>query len=315
MDKPVSRIVFGTAIKDMQRGKNCDELLDKIFELGITTFDTARCYMLAERVLGDWILRRGLRDKVVIQAKGAVDGLLGNKRINVRCIRSDLGKSLSALKTDFVDIYMLHRDDERVDVGMLVEALNELHAAGKIGAFGGSNWGHERIEKANEYAYAHNLIPFSVSSPNFGLAEQIRSMWGSGCVAISGPSNKEARDWYKKTQLPVMAYSSLGRGLFSGKAKSDDVRSVSKIMDRPARRGFLSDGNLERLRRVELFAKKHKTTVPQTALSWIFNQGLNVFAIVSVTKPGNMIKNIEALQLKMTKREADYLNLEADSMD
>jgi aryl-alcohol dehydrogenase-like predicted oxidoreductase len=312
--QPVSRIIFGTAINSMQWCKDCDELLDGLYALGINTFDTARCYMGAERTLGKWMAKRGLRDKLVIETKGALDGFFKNKRINERCIRSDLQKSLRRLGTDHVEIYMLHRDDPTVAVGEIVEVLNALHSEGVIGAFGGSNWTYQRVEEANEYAYAHNLIPMEVSSPNFGLADQVRDPWGGGCVTISGPKNVAAREWYQKTQLPVMAYSCLGRGLFSGAVKSDDWQSAQKRMDGPARKGYLCAENMERLRRVELFAKQKNMSVPQVALSWIFNQGLNVFALVSVSKVEHMIKNIEAMQFKMTKEESDALNLLNDSL-
>ena len=62
----------------------------------------------------------------------------------------------------------------------MVEILNEYHKAGRIGAFGGSNWTHQRIAEANQYAGEHGLIPFTVSSPNFGLCDQIGDPWGGG---------------------------------------------------------------------------------------------------------------------------------------
>lgn len=77
-------------------------------------------------------------------------------------------------RENYIDIYLLCRDDPNVDVAVPVEVLIAMHAEGKIGAFGGSNWTHQRIEEANEYAYRRGLIPFTVSSPNFGLADQVQ---------------------------------------------------------------------------------------------------------------------------------------------
>ena len=56
----------------------------------------------------------------------------------------------------------MHRDDPKVEPGPMVEILNEYHKAGRIGAFGGSNWTHQRIAEANQYAGEHGLIPFTV---------------------------------------------------------------------------------------------------------------------------------------------------------
>lgn len=80
-----------------------------------------------------------------------------------------------------------------VDPGPMVEILNEYHKAGRIGAFGGSNWTHQRIAEANAYASKYGLVPFTVSSPNFGLCNQIDDPWGGGpwSVTISGPAKKK----------------------------------------------------------------------------------------------------------------------------
>ncbi len=117
VEKPVSGILFGTAMPPFLTGGEDDALLDAVLELGITAFDTGKNY---------------------------------------------------------IDIYLLCRDDPDVDVAVPVEVMNALHAEGKIGAFGGSNWTHQRIEEANEYAYRRGLIHVTVSSPNFGLADQVQ---------------------------------------------------------------------------------------------------------------------------------------------
>ena len=231
VNRPVSRILYGTATDTMIAGKDCKELLDDIFALGVNAFDCAREYKLAEKSLGDWLEVRGNRDQVTILSKGGHPGPQWEKRINETEIRKDFACSSGYLKTDYIDIYLLHRDDPMVGVGEIVELLNAMHSEGKIGAFGGSNWTHERIAEANEYAYKHDMLPFTVSSPNFGLANQIQDPFEGGCVTISGPSQETARKWYLDNQMPVIAYSSLGRGLFSGRVKSDDPGTIEKNMD------------------------------------------------------------------------------------
>lgn len=172
-----------------------------------------------------------------------------------------------------------------------------------------SNWTHERIQQANEYAYKHNLVPFSVSSPNFGLANQIQDPWGGGCVTISGAENAQARKWYQENNMPVIAYSSLGRGLFSGKFKSSEAEHASEFMDANAIKGYGYPENFERLKRCEELAERKDATVPQIAMSWIYNQRMNIFAVVSTTKYERMLENIAALSTKLTEAEMEYLDL------
>jgi len=308
--KPVSRILYGTAMPPFNIGGNGDDLLDAMYALGINTFDTARVYGDAEKVLGEWIEKRQLRDKVVILSKCAHPTPEGEKRVSEKDIREDFALSSQLLRTDYIDIYLAHRDDTEVPAGEIVEIFNALHAEGKIGAFGGSNWTHRRIEEANEYAYKHDMLPFTVSSPNFGLAEQVKDLWGGGSISISGPSGAEARKWYEKERMPVVAYSSLGRGLFSGKLKSTEAAHADKVLDEFAMKGYAYPQNFERLRRCEEMAVQKGCSISQLAMAWIFRQELNTFAVVSTSKQERMKDNIEAMDIELTAEEIRYLDLQ-----
>lgn len=310
VNKPVSRILYGTAMEPFNIGGDGNALFDAMYELGINSFDTARVYGEAEKVLGRWVEKRGLRDKVVILSKCVHPLPDGTRRVSEKEIRADFRISSECLRTDYIDIYLAHRDDVQVPVEEIVEAFNALHAEGKIGAFGGSNWTHERIEQANEYAYKHDMIPFTVSSPNFGLAEQVKDLWGGGSISISGPANLAARKWYKKEQMPVIAYSSLGRGLFSGKLKSEDAAHANKVLDEFAMKGYAYPQNFERLKRCEELAEKKGCSVSQIAMAWIFKQEINTFAVVSTSKSVRMQENIQAMEIGLTEAEMNYLDLQ-----
>ena len=313
VNRPLSRIVFGCAIPQMLKGEDVDSLLDDIYAQGITTFDTAENYGLSEVSLGHWLRNRKNRDKLEIISKGC-HPYNGVDRVTPEDLKHDIEQSFERLGTDYIDIYMLHRDDTKVSPGPIVEILNEYHKAGKIGAFGGSNWTHQRITEANKYAEEHGLIPFTVSSPNFGICNQIDDPWGggSGCVTISGPANADARKWYKENNIPVFAYSSLGRGMFSGVVKSNDMEGARKILDPNAAKGYCYPENFERLARVEELAKEKNCTVPQIALAWILNQDFDVFPLVSVVESSMMESNIQALDIKLTKEEVEWLDLRRD---
>ena len=314
VDKEVSRIFYGTAGQPFMMGGDANDLLDAIYALGVNAFDTARNYMLAEKSLGKWISERGMRDKIVILSKCGHPSPFGRKRINEKDIRKDFRKSSGYLQTDYIDIYLLHRDDPEVPAGEIVEIMNALHAEGKIGAFGGSNWTHERIREANEYAYSHNLIPFTVSSPNFGLADQVQDPWGGGCVSISGPKNEDARKWYEENQMPVIAYSSLACGLLSGQVKSDEPEKAAELLGANGMKGYGYPENFERLRRCEEVAKKHQCSVAQIAMAWIYRQPLNTFAVVRTKNPQRMKENIAAMELPLTREELLYLDLRKEAL-
>lgn len=314
VNKPVSKIFFGTAIKPMLFGKNCDDLLDAAYRCGLNAFDTARNYAGAEISLGNWIAKQGNREKIVILSKGGHPDANGS-RINESAIREDFAKTSEYLHSEYIDIYLLHRDDETVPVGTVVEILNAMHEEGKIGAFGGSNWKYQRIAEANEYAYKKNLLPFSASSPNFGLAHQIQDPWGGGCVTISGDENAAARDWYRKTKIPVIAYSALGRGLFSSKLKASEADRAKEILDSVALKAYDCVENYERLRRCEIISEKKRCSVAQIALRWIFGQGMEIYGVVSASNEERIKENIAALSVNISSMESDYLDLKRDDYE
>jgi len=311
IDKPLSRIIYGCTTEPMMKGENVNKLLDEIYALGINTFDTAEHYGLSEVSLGTWIAERKNRDDVVIITKGChpVDG---KDRLSAECLKQDIEKSFQRLQTDYIDIYLLHRDVLEVPVGPIVEILNEYHKAGKIGAFGGSNWTPERILEANDYAAKHNLVPFTVSSPNYSLCRQVNDPWGgsAGCVTLTGDENKEARQWYTDHQIAVFAYSSLGRGLFSGKVRSDEVEEAKEMMGEGAANAYCQPENFERLARAEKLAFERNATVSQVALAWLLKQEVNAFPIVSASTAERIAGNIKALELELTEEEVRWLNLE-----
>lgn len=310
IDQPLSRIVFGCAIEPMLKGEDVNYLLDAVADMGITVFDTAENYGLSEASLGRWMRERKNREKLVIISKGCHP--YGKDRVTPEDMKNDIEQSFERLGTDYIDIYFLHRDDHKIDPGIMVEVLNEYYKKGKIRAFGGSNWTAERIELANTYAKEHGLQPFTVSSPNFGLADQIGDPFGGGdgCVTISGPEHARDRAWYLANQMPVFAYSSLGRGFFSGRVKSDAPEEAKNVIDEFAVKGYCYQENFERLRRVEELAKEKQCSVPQMALAWVLAQKLNVFPLVSARNPKRMQDNLAALSINLTEKEQKWLNLE-----
>ena len=175
------------------------------------------------------------------------------------------------------------------------------------------------IQEALNYAKEHNLMPFSVSSPNFGLAEQVNDPWtgdakfADGCVTISGPENADAREWYKENSIPVFAYSSLARGFFSGAFSSSNPERAKEIMDEPGIIGYYSENNLERLKRCEEIAKEKGVSVAQIAMAWIYNQKFDVFALSSPVTYEQLNANISAMDIMLNENELKWLNLEAES--
>lgn len=315
--KPVSRLVQGTAntVFDPSKPAQAFALLDTALEYGINTFDTAHVYGEgSETLLGNWIRERGVRGQVVILAKGA-HPYGGKNRVTPEDIEADLSESLRRQKSDYFDLYVLHRDDPAVPVGPIVEALNKHKDAGKIGAFGDSNWTYSRIQEANDYAAANSLTPFAVSSPNYSLAEMYAAPW-DGCLSLSGPQGQAVRDYYTESGIAVMPWSSMAGGFFSGLYRRDNLDTFGKddTFAQICIRCYCGETNFQRLDRARELARSKNLTVAQIALAFTFSQPMDLFPLVSSLTKDQFAANAAAVEVTLTPGELAYLDLKSDSL-
>jgi aryl-alcohol dehydrogenase-like predicted oxidoreductase len=314
IDKPVSRIVFGT---DRLRGRGLPwlpnrtlelqafSLLDRSFELGCNTFDTARIYWDSERTLGAWIRERRNRDKVVVISKGCHPHLLLKRpRLSASDVTHDLHASLKALGTDFIDLYLLHYDHPTAEVEPVMERLNRHMDEGKISAIGASNWSHERTASANAFAARKGLKPFTASSVQFSLAEWTRAPW-PGAVTLGGHGQRAAREWYSSHALSVFTWSSLAHGFFSD--HYDPGHPGGNRVSRWAATYFGTEENIQRLERTRKFAREYHVTVAQVALAYVLCHPLHAFAVVGCTTFEKFAENVAALSLNLDEATLDWL--------
>ena len=313
--KPVSRLVQGTAntVFDPSKPEQAFALLDLAMEYGINTFDTAHCYGEGnEKTLGSWVRERGVRDQIVILAKGAHP--YGHPRVTPEDIEADMTESMARQGLDYFDLYVLHRDDPSVPVGPLVEALNAHKKAGRIGAFGGSNWTFERIAEANAYAAEHGLTPFAVTSPNYSLAEMYQPPW-DGCLSLSGPQGENARKFYADSGIAVMPWSSMAGGFFADTYHRDNLETISKddYFAQICIKCYCGETNFQRLDRARELASAKGLSIAQIALAFTMSQPINLFPLVSSLTREQFEANTKALDVTLTPAEVAYLDLKADS--
>ena len=305
--KPVARLIQGTVMIGSDKLDYSFGLLDDILALGGNTFDAAHIYGNGdnERTLGRWLAVRGVRDQVVIITKGAHHNQ-DRPRVTPFDITADLHDSLARLRTDYVDLYLLHRDDPAVPVGPIVEVLNEHLAAGRIHAFGGSNWSHHRIAEANAYAAAHGLTPFAVSSPHFSLAIQVKEPWAN-CISLTGPASAEARRYYAEQGMPLLTWSSLAGGFFSGRFRPDNLDSFTAYLDKLCVQSYCYPDNFARLERTRELAHARGVTLAQVAMAYVLAQPFAVFPLVGCANGAEYAANAAAFDVALTPAEVAWL--------
>jgi aryl-alcohol dehydrogenase-like predicted oxidoreductase len=314
IDNKISRLIQGTMMmsdKDNESLEAGFKILDAVNSLGCNAFDTGEIYGGggSEGCLGKWMKERGNRKDMVVLDKGC-HPMNGKKRVTPEDLAYGIKVGLERLQTDYIDLYVLHRDNPELPVGPIVEEFNRQFDAGAIKAFGGSNWTVERIEEANEYAAKHNLKPFSVSSPNYSLARQIGSPWGDDCITVSGPENAPARKWYADHKMPILTWSSMARGFFSGRYNRDNFQEMANGPDQSSIHAYCYEENFVRLDRATELAKKKGLSVAQIALAYVLSQPLDIYALVGCYTYEEFEQCAQALDIPLTLEEQKWLNLE-----
>ncbi|MCX5479447.1 aldo/keto reductase [Kaistia geumhonensis] len=272
-------------------------LLDAFFEAGGNLFDTAFIYGggKTEALFGEWQTSRGIaRDDFVVIGKGAHSPL-----VYPDIIAKQLTQTLDRLKTDYVDVYFMHRDNPEIPVGEFVDAMDAEVKAGRIrGPYGGSNWTRERLDAAIAYADKTGKTRPGALSNNFSLAEMVDPIW-AGCVHAS---DDEWKSWLKERQIPNFAWSSQGRGFFTdraGRGKMDDAEIV---------RCWYSEKNFDRRdRAIELAGKLGRSPI-HVALAYVLAQPFPVVPLIGPRTLAELEDSLSALDIRLTPDQIAWLD-------
>lgn len=251
---------FGGNIYGDADEKEAIATIQRSLELGGSFLDTADVYgpHLNERLVAKAI--SGNREKYTIATKfgyeiddnGQMTGAINGKKAYVK---KAVERSLKNLKTDYIDLYYLHRLDTNTPVEETVEAMAELVKEGKVKYIGLSEVGSETIRKA------HAIHPLTAVQTEFSLFE--RQVEELGTLAI-----------LNELGIGLVAYSPLSRGFISGEIKSlDDMAENDFRRYLPRFQGEQFQKNIDLLNEIEKIAIEKEITSAQLALAWVIAKG------------------------------------------
>ncbi len=213
--------------------------LDYFRSLGGIFLDTALVYCdwlkiersSSEKLIGKWFRERGCRHEFTLSAKGCHAKIITPTGNMLTCpktepqlhradIIADIEESLGYLQTDYIDIFTLHNDNETVEVGEILETLEEQKKRGVIRAYGCSNWRVVRQREAYDYAKAHGLSGFITDQISWCL-----NVFAEGANGLRSDAYMDDRAYafHQETQIPVMAYAANGRAYFHRLANGMEV--------------------------------------------------------------------------------------------
>ena len=312
IDKPISSLALGTAFYRASEKEKWFRILDDYLRVGGTVIDTAPIYGDSEAIVGEWLETRDAREQVVIITKfGHGKGLMPPAEDLDRITTQELEKSLECLRTDYIDLYMPHRDNAAVPVGTIVERLNLELRRERVRAIGPSNWTYSRVDEANDYAHKQELKGFVAISNNLSLAVPTAPFW-PGVVSTGACGVR----WHERTRTPLISWSAQARGFFTGQYTPEQREQASnRASDAFAEKMieiYCTDDNLERLRRAEeLGEKKGGYSAVQISLAWLMHKSFPLVPVVGPHTREELASCVQATSLQLSDRELRWLNLEA----
>jgi len=300
----ISKLIMGTdSLTDLLNDTELFDLLDKFIGNGGNCIDTARVYCngACEEAIGRWFEKSGNRNNIVLSTKGCHPPRdnMPQSRLSMQEMEYDLNASLKALKTDYIDIYWLHRDNVNIPVKQIIDDINTFVKAGKIRLIGCSNWKTDRIEEANKYAKQAGLQGFSASQIQWSLAYTYEEIYQDYGISIM---NDIEYAWYLKNKMPVFAYGSQAQGFFSKIAKSG-LNSLSE----KTRMRYESPDNIVRLKNAQGLALHNGISLSAAVLSYITCNKLPASAIIGCKNEAQLLESLQAASLNIDFEAADRL--------
>lgn len=270
--KPASRIALGTwAIGGSMWGgaddANASKTIDEALELGINMIDTAPVYGFghSEEVIGKAL--EGRRGRVILATKVGLnwqDGKVFRDSRPAR-IEEEVEKSLSRLRTDYIDLYQVHWPDTRTPFEETARALENLVKSGKVKALGLSNFSPAQMDEFRKFA------PVSAVQPPYNLFER--------------EIERDVLPYAEKNNLVVLAYGPLCRGLLSGrmtadrKFEGDDLRKTDPKFQQPRFGQYL-----QAVEDLKVIANKYGKSMLALAIRWVLDRGPTI-ALWGARKP------------------------------
>jgi aryl-alcohol dehydrogenase-like predicted oxidoreductase len=269
-------------------------VIHKALDLGITLFDTADVYgerggSEAEmgRILGDD------RKRIVLATKFAApmddtDEKLGGSRQYIMAAVED---SLRRLKTDWIDLYQMHRTDPRTPIEETLRALDDLVRQGKVRYIGCSNFPAWQMTEAAWTARTNGLNGFVSCQDEFSL--------------IHRAPEAELLPAARKLGFGLLPYFPLASGLLTGKYRRNTALPAGTRLAKTQRLAdrYLTERNWEIAEKLADFAEARGRTMLELAFSWLLAQSPVASVIAGATRPEQLEQNVKAGGWRITADE------------
>ncbi|WP_121613508.1 aldo/keto reductase family protein [Mesobacillus foraminis] len=271
--------------------------IDKAYELGINSFDTANVYATgeSERIVGE-ALGKYPRESYVLATKvfwpmgeGPNDRGLSRKHVF-----EQLHASLKRLNQEYVDIYYCHRYDPETPIDETLRTIDDMLRQGKILYAGVSEWTAQQIQEALQTADRYLLDRIVVNQPQYNMFHRY--------------IEKEVIPVSEQNGISQIVFSPLAQGVLTGKYKrGSQLPEGSRALDPSSNMymgNLLKDEVLIKVEQLEKVAKELDIKLSQLAIAWILRQPNVASALIGASKPEQVEENVKAAGVQLTDEVA-----------
>tara|TARA_Y100001970_G_scaffold36013_1_gene44508 strand:- start:4463 stop:5392 length:930 start_codon:yes stop_codon:yes gene_type:complete len=266
-------------------------VLDQVLDEGINLIDTSNSYgnTLSEEYIGRALENR--RESVVLATKvstrmGEGPNQAGNSR---KHIMDQVEKSLSRLRTDYIDLYQIHWWDPYTPVEETLRALDDLVSQGKVRYFGCSNFDAWQVCESVWTSSSLGINSFVSVQPHYSMLE--RSV------------EKELIPFCEKYDLGILPYFPLANGFLTGKYKRDQAIPDGTRLQSADRFEVMSEKNFDILDKLIEFSSERGKSVLDLAFAWLlWNKNISS-VIAGATKPEQVTSNASTCDWDLSDEE------------
>ena len=269
-------------------------VIHKALDLGISLFDTADVYgerggseAVMGRILGDHRKRIVLATKFAAAMDDSGEQAGGSRHYIVAAVEH----SLRRLKTDWIDLYQMHRPDPRTPIEETLRALDDLIRQGKVRYIGCSNFAAWQITDAAWTARTAGLNGFISCQDEYSLLHRA--------------PEPELLPAARKLGFGLLPYFPLASGLLTGKYRRNTtlpagtrLAATQRLADR-----YLTERNWPIVEKLGDFAASHGHSMLQLAFSWLLAQTPVASVIAGATRPEQLEQNVTAGDWALTATE------------
>ncbi len=267
------------------------KLIHQAVEKGVTFFDTAEVYgpYANEELVGEAL--EPYRKEVVIATKCGIQ-IVDGKQIVIgkpETIRRSIEGSLKRLRTEYIDLYYLHRVDPDTPIEEVAETMKQLQQEGKIRHWGVSEAGVQTIRRA------HAVFPLTAVQSEY-------SMWWR-------EPEKELLPTLEELGIGFVPFSPLGKGFLTGSINKDtrfDKNDFRNIVPRFTTENL--NANQVIIDFIKILANEKNATPAQIALAWVLAVKPWIAPIPGTTKLSRLEENLQSINVEITPEELKKIN-------